>query len=140
MPYGLFFFDVTADGSTAPDDDGADCFDASAARAEAAQTAAAQTAAEMLKDKPLREGPVTIVVRDQTGRPLFQVVASIQFRRWANRAETLPRFVILFPRRKTSRVEISKDPHYSQAANLAAFHKPRGELRDLTRSQPARRS
>ncbi|MDF2974783.1 MAG: hypothetical protein K0R61_5233 [Microvirga sp.] len=105
MPYGLFFFDVTADGSTAPDDDGADCFDASAARAEAAQTAA-----EMLKDKPLREGPVTIVVRDQTGDRSSKWWRQSKFRRWANRAETLPRFVILFPRRKTSRAEISKDP------------------------------
>jgi hypothetical protein len=93
MPYGLFFFDVTADGSTAPDDDGADCFDASAARAEAAQTAA-----EMLKDKPLRG--------DRSSKWWRQS----KFRRWANRAETLPRFVILFPRRKTSRAEISKDP------------------------------
>jgi hypothetical protein len=68
-----FFFDLAVDGLEKPDDEGLDCFDASAIQAEAARTAA-----EMLKDRPPRDGSVTIVVRDETGRPLFKVAASLQ--------------------------------------------------------------
>jgi hypothetical protein len=70
-----FFFDVAVDGLTEPDAEGLDCFDASVVEAEAARAAA-----EMLKYRPPRDGSVTIIVRDQTDQPLFQVAASLQIK------------------------------------------------------------
>jgi len=68
-----FFFDVAVDGLAKPDDEGLGCFDASTVQAEAGRAAV-----EMLRDRPLRDGSVIIVVRDETGRPLFHVAASLQ--------------------------------------------------------------
>jgi hypothetical protein len=68
-----FFFDTVVAGATEPDDQGIDCLDAATAREEAVHAVTA-----MLKDRPLPDRPVTMIVREQTGRPLFRVAASVR--------------------------------------------------------------